>query len=75
MAMQLLLENINTPGLNTLPVYKSFGGYSVLEKSLKLKDADIVEEVKKSGLRGRGGAVPGDARMGTERRAHRSRRA
>jgi NADH-quinone oxidoreductase subunit F len=55
-AKQLLLENINVPGLNTLPVYKSFGGYSVLEKALKMKDADIVEEVKKSGLRGRGGA-------------------
>jgi NADH-quinone oxidoreductase subunit F len=55
-ARQLLLENINVPGLNTLPVYKSFGGYSVLEKSLRMKDADIVEEVKKSGLRGRGGA-------------------
>ena len=56
MAKQLLLENIQTAGLNTLPVYKSFGGYSVLEKSLRMKDADIVEEVKKSGLRGRGGA-------------------
>ena len=56
MSKQLLLENINAPGLNTLPVYKSFGGYSVMEKSLKMKDADIVEEVKKSGLRGRGGA-------------------
>jgi NADH-quinone oxidoreductase subunit F len=55
-AKQLLLENIQTAGLNTLPVYKSFGGYSALEKSLRMKDADIVEEVKKSGLRGRGGA-------------------
>ncbi len=56
MSKQLLLENINTTGLNTLSVYKSFDGYSVLERSLKMKDADIVEEVKKSGLRGRGGA-------------------
>ena len=56
MAKKILLENIDTPGLNTLPVYKSFGGYAVLEKSLRMKDADIVEEVKKSGLRGRGGA-------------------
>ena len=54
--MQLLLKNIDLPGLNTLPVYKSQGGYSVLEKALKMRDADIVEEVKKSGLRGRGGA-------------------
>lgn len=56
MSKQLLLENIHAPGLNTLPVYKSFGGYSILEKALRMKDADIVEEVKKSGLRGRGGA-------------------
>jgi len=54
--MQLLLNNIDLPGLNTLPVYKSIGGYTVLEKALKMKDADVVEEVKKSGLRGRGGA-------------------
>jgi NADH-quinone oxidoreductase subunit F len=56
MPRQLLLENIHTHGLQTLLVYKSLGGYSALEKSLKLKDADVVEEVKKSGLRGRGGA-------------------
>ena len=56
MSKQLLLQYINVPGLNTLPVYKSFGGYSILEKALKMKDADVLEEVKKSGLRGRGGA-------------------
>src|SRR5881394_4599408 len=56
MSKKLLLDNIDALGLNTLPVYKSFGGYSILEKSLKMKDADIVDEVKKSGLRGRGGA-------------------
>ena len=53
---KLLLNNIDTPNLKTLEVYKSLGGYSILEKALKMKDADIVEEVKKSGLRGRGGA-------------------
>jgi len=56
MPRQLLLEHIHAPSLNTLDGYKATGGYSVLEKSLKMRDADIVEEVKKSGLRGRGGA-------------------
>jgi NADH-quinone oxidoreductase subunit F len=31
-------------------------GYTALEKAAKMSAADIVEEVKKSGLRGRGGA-------------------
>src|SRR3954467_12634672 len=52
---QLLLEHIDKPGINTLDGYRSNGGYKALEKALKMKDADIVEEVKKSGLRGRGG--------------------
>lgn len=56
MGKQLLLEHINTPGIETLNVYRSTGGYKALEKALKMKPEEIVEEVKKSGLRGRGGA-------------------
>ncbi|MEO5644682.1 MAG: NADH-quinone oxidoreductase subunit NuoF [Bacteroidia bacterium] len=56
MAKQILLENINTPGIETLSVYRSLGGYQALEKALKMQPAEVVEEVKKSGLRGRGGA-------------------
>lgn len=41
-----------------LSTYESAGGYSSLKRILKEKisPADIIEEVKKSGLRGRGGA-------------------
>ena len=39
-----------------LPGYFAAGGYKPLKKALGLKPADIIEEVKKSGLRGRGGA-------------------
>src|SRR5271154_2518419 len=53
---QLLLEHINAPGINTLEGYRQHNGYKTLEKSLKMNPADIIEEVKKSGLRGRGGA-------------------
>ncbi|HEU4717454.1 MAG TPA: NADH-quinone oxidoreductase subunit F, partial [Bacteroidia bacterium] len=56
MGKQLLLENINVPGIDTLAVYRSHGGYSALEKALKKKPEELVDEVKKSGLRGRGGA-------------------
>jgi len=36
--------------------YIRLGGYSGLEKALLMKEDEIIEEVKKSGLRGRGGA-------------------
>ncbi len=41
---------------HTLKVYRETGGYKSLEKALKMAPADIIEEVKKSALRGRGGA-------------------
>lgn len=57
MGRKLLLEHINVPGINTLAVYKEKGGYRAVEKALKtMSTDDVVEEVKKSGLRGRGGA-------------------
>lgn len=36
--------------------YKKNGGYVELAKALKMKPEEIIDEVKKSGLRGRGGA-------------------
>ncbi len=57
MGRKLLLEHINVIGINTLAVYKEKGGYRAVEKALKtMSTDDVVEEVKKSGLRGRGGA-------------------
>jgi NADH-quinone oxidoreductase subunit F len=57
MGRKLLLEHINVPGINTYDVYRSKGGYAAVEKAIKtLSPEAIVEEVKKSGLRGRGGA-------------------
>lgn len=54
---QLLLEHINEPDINTFDVYRKKGGYQSVEKALKSMSPDeVVEEVKKSGLRGRGGA-------------------
>ncbi|WP_160067906.1 NADH-quinone oxidoreductase subunit NuoF [Sphingobacterium bovisgrunnientis] len=57
MGRKLLLEHINEPGINTFAVYRQKGGYRAVEKALKtMSSDDVVEEVKKSGLRGRGGA-------------------
>ena len=41
---------------NDLDCYLRGGGYEELKKALQMPPAEIVEEVKKSGLRGRGGA-------------------
>ena len=56
MLRQLLINDLDKEGINTLSGYKSCGGYTALEKALKMKPEEIVEEVKKSGIRGRGGA-------------------
>ncbi|MBS1682910.1 MAG: NADH-quinone oxidoreductase subunit NuoF [Bacteroidetes bacterium] len=57
MGRKLLLEHINEPGIQTFEVYRKKGGYASVEKALKtMKPDDVTEEVKKSGLRGRGGA-------------------
>ncbi len=54
---KLLLENVHIPGIETFDVYRKNGGYRSVEKALKSMTPDeVVEEVKKSGLRGRGGA-------------------
>ena len=42
--------------LHKLAVYESHGGYQALRKALHMKPEEVTEEVKKSNLRGRGGA-------------------
>jgi len=57
MARKILLENIAIEGINTYDIYRKNGGYRSVEKAIKNMTPDeVVEEVKKSGLRGRGGA-------------------
>ena len=56
MGRKLLTQHINVPGIRNLDTYRQHGGYETLKKALGMKSEDIVEEVKKSGLRGRGGA-------------------
>lgn len=54
--MKLLLEHAHVEGIRYYEAYRKHGGYRSVEKALKMTPEEIVEEVKKSGLRGRGGA-------------------
>ena len=57
MSRKLLLKNDHIPGIDTLKTYKENGGYTAMEKALKTMSPEaLLEEVKTSGLRGRGGA-------------------
>ena len=57
MGIKILTEHILNPELNKFEVYRKYGGYAAVEKALKTMSPDgVMEEVKKSGLRGRGGA-------------------
>jgi NADH-quinone oxidoreductase subunit F len=53
---KFLLRNIENPNSTDINEYISVGGYKAISKALELKPADIIDEVKRSGLRGRGGA-------------------
>jgi NADH-quinone oxidoreductase subunit F len=57
MGVKLLLAKAHIEGIRGFDVYRREGGYQSVEKALKQMSPDsITEEVKKSGLRGRGGA-------------------
>lgn len=56
MGRKILLEKAHIPGIKSYEVYRQNGGYAAVEKALKMNPDDITEEVKTSGLRGRGGA-------------------
>ncbi len=57
MGRKLLLEKAGVEGIRTYDVYRREGGYQSVEKALKQMTPDqVTDEVKKSGLRGRGGA-------------------
>jgi NADH-quinone oxidoreductase subunit F len=53
---KLLLEHSHDPAFRTLAGYKATGGYRGLEKAVAMERSAIVDSIKTSGLRGRGGA-------------------
>ncbi len=56
--MKIILKNIEKEGYTgNIDDYISEGGYKALERALKMKPEEILSEVKKSKLVGRGGAA------------------
>ncbi len=54
---RIIFKHIDEPGYtNDLACYQRNGGYEMLRKAVRMAPQAIIDEVKKSGLRGRGGA-------------------
>lgn len=54
--IKLLTEHYGKKEYQGIEGYKQLGGYTSLAKAFKMKPEEIINEVKASGLRGRGGA-------------------
>ncbi len=52
----VLLRHREIPDLHKLEVYRQHGGYEGLKKALSMTPAEVIDVVKASNLRGRGGA-------------------
>ncbi len=53
---KVLSARYDVPGVDDLDVYEQHGGYAGLRRALELQPTEIIDVVKASGLRGRGGA-------------------
>ena len=53
---KVLTRDFGVADLNDVDVYLSRGGYAAAGKALKMIPADVLAEVRKASLRGRGGA-------------------
>ncbi len=53
---RVLTKNFEIDDSHTLETYRKGGGYEALKKALAMAPDQVTEEVKNSGLRGRGGA-------------------
>jgi len=57
MSEHFLLRHLDVPDIHKLEVYRSLGGFETFKKVVTtMQPADVLNEVKNSGLRGRGGA-------------------
>ena len=54
--MHILLRGREIPDIHKYDVYVENGGYEGLKKALSMTPAEVIDEVKASNLRGRGGA-------------------
>jgi NADH-quinone oxidoreductase subunit F len=54
---KIIHQHINVPNIKRIDVYEAHGGYTAFRKALsEMEGDDVLNEVKASGLRGRGGA-------------------
>ena len=53
---KVLFEHRGKDGVDTFEGWEAVGGFSALKKALSMKPEEVIEEVKTSGVRGRGGA-------------------
>ncbi|GBE04916.1 NADH-quinone oxidoreductase subunit 1 [bacterium BMS3Abin10] len=53
---KILLKNIENPNSADIREYQKTGGYQSISNAFEMQPRDVIEEVKSSGLRGRGGA-------------------
>jgi len=68
--MRLIIGNNGLIDPTSIDDYLAIGGYTALAKALKMTPEKIIAEVKKSGLRGRGGAgYPTGSKWESTRRA------
>src|SRR5689334_10762635 len=56
MAPKIISERFDVKDNHKFATYSANGGYTSFKKLFAMKPDDVIEEVKKSGLRGRGGA-------------------
>ena len=54
--IKVLTANVHKPNSNSIEVYLEGGGYEAARKALQMKPEEIIQLVKDSELRGRGGA-------------------
>ncbi len=54
--MKIVYKNIDLENSHTLAVYESHGGYKSALKAIEMGCEEVIDEVKRSGIRGRGGA-------------------
>ena len=56
-SLSILTKNFNNINVDTVDDYLAAGGYEGLKKVLSLTPGEVIEVIKDSGLRGRGGAA------------------
>src|SRR5208283_725556 len=54
--VKVISKRFNVPNSASIDVFLAHEGYAALKKALAMKPEEVINEVKNSGLRGRGGA-------------------